>query len=94
VSPARLAKRRSSRSVRLSSPPFGSTGQKFEQKSQPATGPAQDVLGDERRVIAEDDLLRLAVELDRLDAARQLAGRPWVGNLPPDGVRGTHTEAP
>jgi hypothetical protein len=37
-----------------------------DEHVQPAAGPAQDVAGDERRVLAnqEDDLLRLAVEFD------------------------------
>ena len=35
--------------------------------------------------------LRFAVELDRFHAVRQVAGRPGVGNLPPDGAGGTQT---
>ena len=35
----------------------------------------------------EHDLLRFAVELDRLDAVRQIMGRPWIGSLSPDCAR-------
>ena len=47
---------------------------------KPAAGPAEDVAADERRMLPdeEDDLLRLAVELDRLDAARQFIRRRRV----------------
>ncbi len=43
-----------------------------DEDVEPAAGPAEDVAADERRVLAdeEDDLVRLAVELDRLDARR------------------------
>ena len=60
-----------------------------DEDVEPAAGPAEDVAADERRVLAdeEDDLLRLAVELDRLDAARQLIRRRRVRNLPPGGAR-------
>ena len=52
------------------------------------------VAGGERGVLAdeEDDLLRLAVELDRLDARRQFLGRRPVGDLAPDGARRVQTE--
>jgi hypothetical protein len=59
-----------------------------DEHVQPAAGPAQDVAGGERRVLAnqEDDLLRLAVEFDRLDAAWQLVDRRRVGTAPPERV--------
>ena len=63
---------------------------------QTAAGPAEDVAADERRVLADEehDLLRLAVELDRLDAARQLIRRRRVRDLPPDGtLRRPHRRA-
>ena len=49
----------------------------------------QHVAADERRMFGdeEEDLVRLAVELDRLDAGRQLVRRGWLGSSPPLGVR-------
>src|SRR6185437_5027042 len=60
-----------------------------QEDVQPAARPADDVTGDEGPVLPDEehDLLRLAVELERLDTRRQLVGRRRVGDLRPPGAR-------
>jgi hypothetical protein len=66
-----------------------------DEDAHPSAAPGEHVAADERGVLPdeEDDLLRLAVELDRLDAARQLVGGRGVAILRQTALGGVQTEA-
>jgi hypothetical protein len=67
-----------------------------DEHVQPAAGPAQDVAGDERRVLAnqEDDLLRLAVEFDASTPRGSSSIVAGLGRRRYSARGGTHTDAP